>query len=152
MINVLMLLLALPCFTVWLIDQWFKSQNSFLVCSGAYPNSTQAIQSTHYFQICVVAQPLTQLLIEIPDLIGITNQVTIIDQQFRMVEFVSDTTFTNVTIKFTQPIMPGQFLSIAIHGIQSPARSPRTWVYHLYGRHQDCAFKLLGIARVSTYC
>jgi hypothetical protein len=94
---------------------------------------------------------MTHLLIEIPDRINITNHITIIDQQYRAVDFVTYFTSTNLTIEFTQPILPGQILSVAIHGISSSARSSQTWIYSLYGKKLEHNFTLLGIARIITY-
>jgi hypothetical protein len=151
MINFPMVLISWLYFTVWLIDWWFKCQHSYLICSGAYPNSINAIQSTHYFQICIV-NSITQLLIEIPERIGISHQITVIDQRYRGIDFVTYSTSTNLTIEFTQSISPGQVLSIAIHGIRNSTRSPQVWIYNLYSREREEAFTLLGVARIATYC
>jgi hypothetical protein len=151
MVNFPMVLLSWLYFTVWLGDWWLKCQHSYLICSGAYPNSTRVPQSTHYFKICIV-NSITQLLIEVPERIGITNQITVIDQQYRGIDFVTYPTSTHLTIEFTQPLSPGQILSIAIHGIRNSTRSPQIWIYNLYGRDRKTAFTLLGIARIATYC
>ncbi len=148
MINFL-ILLSCP-FTVWLIDLWFKSQNSYLMCSGAYPNLSYASRSTHYFQICIV-NSITHLLIEIPEQIEITSHITVIDQRYRPIDFVTDLTSTDLTIEFTRPILPRQILSIAIHGIRSSTRSSQIWVYSLYSKNRESGFTLLGIARIATY-
>lgn len=150
MINFPIVLLSWLWFTVWLIDWRFKGQRSHLVCSGAYPNSTRAIQATHYFQIYVVGS-ITHLLIEMPERTSIAHQVTVIDQRYRSIAFVAYSTSANLTIEFTQPIPPEQIVSVAIHGIRNSTRSPRVWIYSLYGRDRKRDFTLLGIARIATY-
>jgi hypothetical protein len=151
---IVLLLLAFTYLVIWLIQQWF-SKDACIIQSGAYPNSIHVFRATHFFEICVMGQSLTQLLIEIPDDVHFSNKIivtySLFESIFDPVGFTSAITSTYAMIWFSQPIPPGAILSVSFQGVRSADRSGRTWAYPIYGRNDAIPFVFLGIARIQRW-
>lgn len=152
--SVLLLLMTVSYFVIWLIEQWFN-RKSCIIQSGAYPNLMRALQATHYFEVCVMGQPLTQLLIEIPNGVHFDSNIfvtySLFESIFDPVNFTSAVTSDYATIWFSRPIPPGAILSVSLRGVKSTDRSSRTWVYPVYGRNDAIPFVFLGLARIQRW-
>ncbi|NJM86107.1 MAG: hypothetical protein HC769_04305 [Cyanobacteria bacterium CRU_2_1] len=119
--------------------------------SGAYPNDVNALSATHYFEISVTGQPLTQLLIKVPDRLTIRN-INVVDQSLKAVDCTPFITNASVTVNFSKPIAPETRLIVSMQGIRYADRSEHTWLYPIYGKRiNTTSATLLGIARIQTY-
>ena len=148
----ILLLLIFPCFTVWLIEHWVKRKYSHLIRSGAYPNCVNALHSTHYFELCIVDQPLLQVLIQLPHCLQVTGDICVTDQWFKRIYCSSQVLPHQVRLQFTQAVLPGHQICVSLRGVSSSHRSSQVWLYTIHGSaSKTAAFVLLGVARISTF-
>lgn len=104
-----------------------------LIHSGAHPNNARIQSATHHFELHVVGNALSQLFIELPEGISISQGIEVTDQLDKKVDATFSINDKKATIAFAEPVFPGTIPSIDMKGIRVSDLQGHAWLYQVYG-------------------
>lgn len=123
-----------------------------LVHSGAHPNNARVPSATHHFKVHVQGSDLSQLHVDVPEGIKVSDRIVVTDQSGKKINANVAVDDRRVTIAFSQPVPTGTTLSVSIKGVSTQFFSRRIWLYPISGRSAGMtADAKFGIARIQTY-
>lgn len=148
--NPLLALFFLPLAFVWLSGELFKSQQSHILRSGAYPNRAHQSGSTHFIEI-LAQEPLAALLIRVPS--GLTvERVQATGEQFQIIPHTVTETSSGWLIELSLPIASGVSFTVSMQGVRSYNRAEKIWRYEVFAKSlNSLLFKPVGIAEIFVY-
>ena len=123
-----------------------------LVHSNAHPNNARVQNATHHFQVHVHGSELSQLSVDVPEGIRLSDRIVVTDESGNKVDAKTSIDNKRVTITFAQPIPSGTTLSVSMKGVSSRFLSRgRLWLYPIYGRSVGMTEDVrIGLARIQT--
>jgi hypothetical protein len=122
-----------------------------LVHRNAHPNNAR-VPVTHHFEVHVQGSDLSQLSVDVPENIKLSDRIVVTDRSGKKVDTNVSTNDRKVTIAFTQPVPNGTNLSVSMKDVKTRSLQGRTWVYPVYGRNVGINADVpIGIARIQTY-
>lgn len=122
------------------------------VHSGAHPTNARAANATHHFELHVADQPLSQLSIDLPNGLRISQGIEVTDQSGKKIDATVSIKDQKATIAFAQPVSPGTLLSIEMKGVRTHDLLGRNWLYQVYARNVGLTADFpLGPAQITTY-
>lgn len=125
---------------------------SLIVHSGAHPNGVHVLHATHHFDLYVGGEALSQLLIDLPEGIWVSEGIAVTNQSGQKVAATVSIKDTRATIAFAQPVPAGTTLSIFMQGVETKDYLGRDWLYPIYGRSVGMSADIpLGTAQIQTY-
>lgn len=124
-----------------------------LVHSGAHPNNARASSATHHFEVHVQGRELTQLSVDVPEGIKLSDRIVVTDNSGKKIDATVSENDRRVTIAFSQPVPIGTTLSVSMKGVRTPfSLWSRTLLYPVSGRSVGMTADVpFGMARIQTY-
>lgn len=125
-----------------------------IVHSSAHPNGVRVPISTNHLEVHVQGKELSQLSIDIPEGVEVSDRILVTDQTGKKIDSNVSVKDRRATIIFAQPIPPETTLSISMKGVKTSfiSRGGRTFLYPVYGRSVGMTEDtLIGMGRVQTY-
>lgn len=125
-----------------------------IVHSNAHPNGTRAPISTNHFEVHVQGKELSQLSVDIPDGVEVSDRIVVTDQNGKKIDSNVSLKDRRATVIFAQPIPTETTLSISMKGVKTSffSRGGRTLLYPIYGRSVGMTEDVrIGIAQIQTY-
>ena len=124
-----------------------------LVHSNAHPDNPRLLSATHHFEVHVQGGDLSQLSVDVPEGIKVSDRIVITDQSDKKIDATVSVNDRRVTIAFSQPVPTGTTLSVSMKGVKTPFSLQRhIWLYPVYGRSVGMTADVrLGLARIQTY-
>ena len=124
-----------------------------LVHSNAHPNNARIQNATHHFQVHVQGSDLSQLFVDVPEGIRLSDRIVVTDESGKKVNAKTSIDDKRVTITFEQPVPSGTTLSVSIKGVSTRFLSRgHVWLYSIYGRSVGMKEDVrIGLARIQTY-
>lgn len=136
----------------WAAASLPNAKTSPIVHSWAHPNGARVPNATHHFKLQVEGNALSQLSIDIPEGISITQGIEITTQSGQKLDPTVSINNRRATIAFAQPVPPGTRLSILMKGIRTSDYLGHTWFYPVEGRFVGMTSDIqLGTVRIQTY-
>ncbi len=127
-------------------------KTTHLVHSGAHPNSVRTPNAIHHFKLSVEGNALSQLSIDLPEGIRVSQGIEVTDQAGKKVDETVSINDRKVTVAFAQPVSPGTLLSVEMKGIRTSDYLGRAWLYPIYGEDVGMRVEIpLGTASIQTY-
>ncbi|MDJ0735342.1 MAG: hypothetical protein QNJ47_15010 [Nostocaceae cyanobacterium] len=127
---------------------------TYIVRSGAIPNNINDVDATHYFELQVQGNPLSQLFIDIPEGIKVSKGIRVTDESGQKVAAEVTIADKTATINFSQPV-DSKKIRIALRGVSNTYPHfgySRTWLYSVSGRHVGFTADIpYGLVQVQTY-
>lgn len=119
--------------------------------SGARPDRAYVLSATHYFEVHVAGQPLSQLSVALPKEINVRDDVVVTDQSGQKLDTTFSVNDRKVSIDFAQPVSVGTNLLVSFKNVKNPMpRRRRILLYPVYMKSVGMAGEIpLGLARVS---
>ncbi|MFQ4142610.1 DUF2808 domain-containing protein [Chlorogloeopsis sp. ULAP02] len=126
-----------------------------IIRSGAIPSVGNSTRATHYFDLKVQGNPLSQLLIDVPEGLMITRGIRVTNQSGEQVATNVTMNGKRATIDFAQPVATGTTIKISLQGVRTlypnSVNAP-TWLYPVYGRSVGLTADIpFSLARVQIY-
>ncbi len=119
--------------------------------SAALPNNAIAAFATYRVRLHVETKPLTQLSINLPEDLRVTEAVEITNQAGQRVDARVTVENGAFTIAFTQPVSPETLLQIDLNGVRTSDLVGRTWLLPIAMRNTNGTANIpLGFARIQT--
>jgi|GEM_PF-437783 len=125
-----------------------------IVSSGAIPNDANLTNSSHYFAVKVQGNELSQLTIDFPEDLMITDGIRVTDNSGKKVDAKINVNNKQATIDFSQPVAVGTTLKIALRGVtnNSTTGHARTWLYPVNSRSVGLQSDIpLGLVRIQGH-
>lgn len=126
-------------------------RTSHLLNSFAIPNAVYTMNATHKINIHVQAQPISEIMINIPEQVKITQGIKVENKTGEMIDATVSIDGQTAKLVFSQPISPEAIISIIMSGVSTP-RYSNNWQYRV--SVQKVGFNEvipLGISRIQTY-
>jgi Protein of unknown function (DUF2808) len=104
-----------------------------IIHSVPYPKSIKSKNATYHIGLQVAGMPLSQLVINVPKRIRVTNKIEVMDQAKRKIS--TDITINDgkVIITFAQPVPADTTLEIDMKGIDASSYLPSTRLFTISG-------------------
>lgn len=152
LLSVLILTLSLSSLAaVARADEGYQ-RGTHLMKSGVHQDVTGTPDASHYFELHVGANSLSQIELDVPKGITIPKRVEIEDKSGAKVSATVSTNERRVSIAFIEPVAPGKILSVTLEGINVPRLGNRIWLYPIYGRFVGLTTDIrLGTVRVQSF-
>ncbi|MEB3178887.1 MAG: DUF2808 domain-containing protein [Nostocaceae cyanobacterium] len=125
-----------------------------IVSSGAIPNDANITNYTHYFAVKVQGNELSQLTIDFPEDLMVTDGIRVTDNSGKKVEAKVNVNNKQATIEFSQPVAVGTTLKIALQGVTDNFTTghARTWLYPVNSRSVGFQSDIpLGLVHIQSY-
>ena len=124
-----------------------------LVHSNAHPNNARVQNATHHFQVHVQGSDLSQLSVDVPEGVRLSDRIVVTDEFGKKVNAKTSIDDKRVTITFEQPVPSGTTLSVSMKGVSTRFLSRgHVWLYSIYGRSVGMTEDVrIGLARIQTY-
>jgi hypothetical protein len=127
---------------------------SYIIYSTAYPKNARVQNATYHIGVEVAGYSLSQLSIEIPELVKTRRGIAITDQFGKEVDAIVSFKGRLATIAFAQPVSPGTTLELDMKGVNTlgTGRLGRTWLFPISSRYVGLNADIpLGTARIQSY-
>lgn len=122
------------------------------VHSAAHPNNARIQNVTHHFDLHVKGTSLSEISIDIPNGICISQGIEVTDRSGKKVDTSVSLSARKATIAFTQPVAPDTILLIEMKGVKTPGYLGRAWNYLVYTRDVGMTTEIpMGTAEIRTY-
>lgn len=129
-----------------------NAKSPHLVNSGAHPNNAKMPVATHHFKVHVQGRELSEIMIDVPEGITISDRIVVTDQSNQKIATTVAINDRRINLTFAQPVPLETTLLVAMKNIKKQQNITRLWLYPVYGKTVDVDAELpLGIARVQTY-
>lgn len=126
-----------------------------IVMADADPIDTQATESgnaTHFIDIKVEGNPISQVLIRFPDELKVTQGIKVAARSKQSVNATVSLNGNSATVKFAQPVKPGTTLKIALRGVAGSLNNDDVWFYPISVRYVGETEDIpIGTAQIQTY-
>lgn len=125
-----------------------------IVHSSAHPNGVRVPISTNHLEVHVQGKELSQLSIDIPEGVEVSDRILVTDQTGKKIDSNVSLKDRRATIIFAQPVPAETTLSISMKGVKTPftSRGGRIMLYPVYGRSVGMTQDIrIGMARIQTY-
>jgi hypothetical protein len=126
-----------------------------IVMADADPLETQATESgsaTHFIDIKVEGNPISQLTIGFPTGLRIAQGIKVTARSKQSVNATVSMNGNSSTINFAQPVQPGTTLKIALRGVTAQSNVNDLWLYPISVRYINETENIpIGTARIQTY-
>lgn len=124
---------------------------SHLLDSVAYPANGRAQNATHQIKVHVQGKALSELLIDLPEEVNITDGIEVKNQLGKTIPTTVSIKDRRATVVFYKPIAPETILSIALRGVETPGYD-NNWLYGIYVKKVGLNAEIpLSIAQITTY-
>lgn len=123
-----------------------------LTTTAAIPSNPRVPFAKYRFGIHVSGYSLSQLTVNIPEQIQVSENITVTDQSGQRIE--SSTTFegNKAIVTFTQPVVPDTNLKVTLNGVRTSTFSNQVWLFPIAWRGVEMTADIpLGMARIATY-
>ncbi|KAI9129957.1 DUF2808 domain-containing protein [Acaryochloris sp. CCMEE 5410] len=123
-----------------------------LTTTAAIPQNPRVPSAKYRFGIHVSGYSLSQLTVNIPEQIQISENITVTDQSGQRIE--SSTTFegNKAIVTFTQPVVPDTNLKVTLNAVRTSTFSNQVWLFPIAWRGVEMTADIpLGMARIATY-
>ncbi len=118
---------------------------------GATLNNARVLNATHYFEIHVQGKALSELSIDLPEVVSMPKTIEVKNQSGQKIDAKVFFNNRTATVVFAQPISPETILSVNMQGVNTSGYS-KTWVYQVYGKIVGLTSQIaMGPAWVQTY-
>lgn len=136
---------------VWATGRPSDAKVSHLVDSAAYPDSATVQNATHQFEVHVQGKALSELSIDLPKEVSITDGINVKNQLGQKIPATVSINDRKATVVFSQPVAPETVLSVSLQGVQTPGYD-QIWLYRFYAKKVGLTAEIpLGTARIHTY-
>lgn len=133
-------------------DEGYERGTHLVRTGSVHPNLVGIPDVTHYFELHIQGNSLSQLEIDIPKSITIPKSIEIKDGSGAKIDNIVSINNRKVTITFAQPVVPGNILSISMEGIKVPRLINPILLYPIYGRFAGLNADIrLGTVRIQTH-
>ena len=124
-----------------------------IVHSSLHPNGTRVTNATQHFEVHVQGKELSQLSIEIPDGIDVSDRIIVSEKSGKNIDSNIAIKDKKATIAFSQPVPVETTLSILMKGFNTSILSQRrTLLYPVSARSVGMTEDIrIGTARIQTY-
>lgn len=129
-----------------------NSRFTHVVSSGQFPEGKMRIvKHTFLLQISQEDSAISQLSIDIPIGLALTNNISASDQMGQKIDASILLKDNKIIMVFSQPVAPGTRLNIAMNDVKIVGIS-NVWLYRIYAKYVgiDAEFSL-GVAQVRVY-
>jgi hypothetical protein len=127
---------------------------SQIVRANAQPletNATDDGMATHFIDIKVQGDPISQLSIGLPPSLKITDGIRVIALPKQPVQSAFSMNGKNAIVNFSQPVPPGTTLRIALQGVSAFSNAGDFWLYPISVKSVGLAEDIpIGTARIET--
>ncbi|MFB2935591.1 hypothetical protein NIES2119_17825 [[Phormidium ambiguum] IAM M-71] len=135
----------------WATGRPNDAKVSHLVDSTVYPDSATVQNATHQFEVHVQGKALSELSIDLPEEVSITNGIEVKNKSGQKIPATVSINDRKATVVFSQPVAPETMLSVSLQGVQTPGYD-QTWLYRFYAKKVGLTAEIpLGTARIQTY-
>jgi hypothetical protein len=128
---------------------------SQIVMADAYPLETQATElgsATHFIDVKVGGNPISQLMIGFPDGLKVTQGIKVAARSKQPVNAKVLMNGNGTTISFAQPVQPGTTLKVALRGVSGSRANDDIWFYPVSVQYVGETAEIpIGTARIQTY-
>ena len=124
-----------------------------IVHSSLHPNGTRVPNATQHFEVHVQGKELSQLSLEIPDSVNVSDRIMVTDQSGKKIDSTVSMKDKKATIAFSQPVPVETTLSISMKGFNTSILSQRrTLLYPISARSVGMTEDIrIGTAQIQTY-
>ncbi|MBW4442014.1 MAG: DUF2808 domain-containing protein [Plectolyngbya sp. WJT66-NPBG17] len=126
-----------------------------IVAADADPMDTESTElgaATHFIDVKVEGNPISQLKIGFPDGLKVVQGVQVAARSKQPVKATVSTNANGSTVNFAQPVQPGTTLKIALRGVRGSINNDDIWFYPIsvryIGETEDIP---VGTAQIQTY-
>ena len=125
---------------------------SHLIHSAAIPNNSRVPIATYQVTLQVMGAPLTQLTIDLPKGVNVTQGVEMTNQTGQNVEATVSMSGSRMVIAFAQPIAPDTTLQVNLNGVRTSDLLGRTWFLPITGKSVGETSDIpYGVALIQTH-
>lgn len=150
--STLTLLFSSSVPTAWATEALPNVKASPIVHSWAHPDGVRVPNATHHFELQIEGNTLSQISIDIPEGIRVTQGIETTTKSGQKIEATVSISNRSATIAFAQPVPPGTILSVFMKGIRTSDYLGHTWFYPVKGRSVGMTSDIpLGTVRIQTY-
>ncbi|MBE9224741.1 DUF2808 domain-containing protein [Phormidium sp. LEGE 05292] len=132
---------------------WAKENAKFThVFDGtAYPISPQYQGAIHQFKVHVQGKALSELSIDLPEGVNITEGIEVTNQSGQKVAATISINDRTAKVVFSQPVAPETTILVSMRGVTTPGYE-QTWQYHISVEKVGMSAQIpLGIVDIATY-
>jgi hypothetical protein len=126
-----------------------------IVAADADPMDTSATDSgaaDHFVDVKVQGNPITGIAIEFPAGLRVTKGIDVKARSKQAVKANVAINSNGATISFSQPVLPGTTLKIALRGVNGSRSAEDIWLYPIAVRYvRETQDIVIGTARIATY-